>query len=354
MTGGKMRTKKIFIFSLVLVLILALTVSFSEAAPQKKDQKKDQKVKSVIPQDIKALLEQGLPARQVRADVPFEFSDIYILPAKGTYIAIFITRIKNGDLDYAQSAANQDIYQSDVDLFMQFYELGGEAPKLIVEQRTSSSFTIPSTEYQPEGESYYYLGYPLPAGKYVLAAALGQRATKKIGTTYYDFEIPNYEELAQTNNKLETSSLFLLKDIQQMDAQENYPNFHKDYFSWIVFRAFPYPDNKLKPGDQPNLMFMIYGAQADENQTFDLEINFDIRKDNNKIVAFTPMKYNINFIEQAIPLPTVKKVQIKDDQGERIEDRPLEPGTYEIVLNIKDNKSGLTLEKRIPFELVIE
>ncbi|HNS04487.1 MAG TPA: hypothetical protein PKH53_00600 [Candidatus Saccharicenans sp.] len=349
-----MRAKKFFIFSLVLVLILALTVSFSEAAPQKKDQKKDQKVKSVIPQDIKALLEQGLPARQVRADVPFEFSDIYILPAKGTYIAIFITRIKNGDLDYAQSAANQDIYQSDVDLFMQFYELGGEAPKLIVEQRTSSSFTIPSTEYQPEGESYYYLGYPLPAGKYVLAAALGQRATKKIGTTYYDFEIPNYEELAQTNNKLETSSLFLLKDIQQMDAQENYPNFHKDYFSWIVFRAFPYPDNKLKPGDQPNLMFMIYGAQADENQTFDLEINFDIRKDNNKIVAFTPMKYNINFIEQAIPLPTVKKVQIKDDQGERIEDRPLEPGTYEIVLNIKDNKSGLTLEKRIPFELVIE
>ncbi len=349
-----MRTKKFFIFSLVLVLILALTVSFSEAAPQKKDQKKDQKVKSVIPQDIKALLEQGLPARQVRADVPFEFSDIYILPAKGTYIAIFITRIKNGDLDYAQSAANQDIYQSDVDLFMQFYELGGEAPKLIVEQRTSSSFTIPSTEYQPEGESYYYLGYPLPAGKYVLAAALGQRATKKIGTTYYDFEIPNYEELAQTNNKLETSSLFLLKDIQQMDAQENYPNFHKDYFSWIVFRAFPYPDNKLKPGDQPNLMFMIYGAQADENQTFDLEINFDIRKDDNKIVAFTPMKYNINFIEQAIPLPTVKKVQIKDDQGERIEDRPLEPGTYEIVMNIKDNKSGLTLEKRIPFELVIE
>jgi len=352
-----MRTKKFFIFSLVLVLILALTVSFSEAAPQKKDQKKDQKVKSVIPQDIKALLEQGLPARQVRADLPFEFSDTYILPvlpAKGTYIAIFITRIKNGDLDYAQSAANQDIYQSDVDLFMQFYELGGEAPKLIVEQRTSSSFTIPVAEYQPEGESYYYLGYPLPAGKYVLAAALGQRATKKIGTTYYDFEIPNYEELAQTNNKLETSSLFLLKDIQQMDAQENYPNFHKDYFSWIVFRAFPYPDNKLKPGDQPNLMFMIYGAQADENQTFDLEINFDIRKDNNKIVAFTPMKYNINFIEQAIPLPTVKKVQIKDDQGERIEDRPLEPGTYEIVMNIKDNKSGLTLEKRIPFELVIE
>ena len=257
-------------------------------------------------------------------------------------------------MSYVQPAGNQDIYQSDVDLFMQFYQLGGETPKLVVEQRTFSSFTIPAAEYQPEGESYYYLGYPLPAGKYVLAAALGERATKKIGTTYYDFEIPDYEELARTDNKLETSSLFLLKDIQQMDAQENYPNFHKDYFSWIIFKAFPYPDNKLKPGDQPNLMFMIYGAQADENQTFDLEINFDIRKDNNKIVAFTPMKYDTNFIEQAIPLPTVKKMQIKDEKGERIEDRPLEPGTYELVLNIKDNKSGLTLEKRIPFELVTD
>jgi len=35
-----MRTKKFFIFSLVLVLILALTVSFSEAAPQKKRSEK--------------------------------------------------------------------------------------------------------------------------------------------------------------------------------------------------------------------------------------------------------------------------------------------------------------------------
>ena len=257
-------------------------------------------------------------------------------------------------MSYVQPAGNQDIYQSDVELFMQFYQLQSDTPKLVVEQRTASSFSTPAAEYQPEGESYYYLGYPLPAGKYILAAALGHRATQKLGTTYYDFEIPDYEELARTNNKLETSSLFLLKDIQQMDTQENYPNFHKDYFSWIIFKAFPYPDNKLRPGDQPNLMFMIYGAKTDENQSFDLEINFDIRKDNNKIVAFTPMKYDTNFIEQAIPLPTVKKVQIKDDQGERIEDRPLEPGAYEIVLNIKDNKSGLTLEKRIPFELVTE
>ncbi|HRD01864.1 MAG TPA: hypothetical protein PLP57_04375 [Candidatus Saccharicenans sp.] len=348
-----MRTKKFFIFSLVLVLILALTVSFSEATPQKKDQKKDQKVKSVIPQDIKALLEQGLPDRQVRADLPFQFSDTYVLPAKGTYIVVFVTKIKNADLSYAQPANNQDIYQSDVDLFMQFYQLESETPKLVVEQKTASSFAIPAAEYQPEGESYYYLGYPLPAGKYIIAAALGHRATQKLGTTYYDFEIPDYEEVAQSN-KLETTSLFLLKDIQQMDTQENYPNFHKDYFSWIIFKAYPCPDNKLKPGDQPNLMFMIYGVKVDENQQADIEINFDIRKDDNKIVSFTPMKYDTNFIEQAIPIPTIKKMQIKDDKGERTEDRPLDPGTYELVLNIKDNKSGMTLEKRIPFELVTE
>jgi preprotein translocase subunit YajC len=353
MTGGKMRTKKFFIFSLVLVLILALTVSFIEAAPQKKDQKKDQKVKSIIPKDIKTILEQGLPARQVKADLPFQFSDLYILPAKGSYIAIFITKIKNVDLNYAQPVGNQDLYQSDVEMFIQFYQAGGETPNLLAEQRTAGSFTISAADYQPEGESYYYLGYPLPAGKYTLAAALGHTATKKLGTTYYDFEIPNFEEAAQAN-KLETTSLFLLKDIQQMDTQENYPNFHKDYFSWIIFKAYPCQDNKLKPGDQPNLMFMIYGAKIDENQKADLEINFDIRKDNNKIVAFTPMKYDSPFIEQGIPVPATKKVQIKDDKGERIEDQPLEPGAYELVLNIKDNRSGLTLEKRIPFELIVQ
>ncbi|MBC7364784.1 MAG: hypothetical protein H5U07_09665, partial [Candidatus Aminicenantes bacterium] len=308
---------------------------------------------SVIPKDIKDLLDQGLATRQGKMDLPFQFYDVIVLPAKGTYIAVLVTKIKNADLQYAPSPADQENLKTNVEVFFDIYQMKNSDLKLVAEHRTASSFSIPAADYNPEAEANYYLGYPLKAGKYLLACAIGNPNTKKLGITYYEFEIPDYEKIV-AEGKLETSSLFLLKDIQQMDTQENYPNFHKDYFSWIIFRAYPAYNNILKPGDQPTLMFMIYGTKFNENQKVDLEINYDIRKDNTKIVAFTPMKYDSPFIEQPIPIPTSKKVQIKDDKGERIEDRPIEPGNYELVINIKDNLSGLTLEKRIPFELVTQ
>lgn len=348
-----MSFKKFFALSLTLILILTMVASFTQAEPQKKDQKKEQKAQSVVPKDIKAILEQGLATRQVKADIPFQFINTYVLPAKGTYIAIFVTKIKNADLEYAQSTVDPENYKSDVEVFLQFYRNEDGNLKPFAENKATSSFTIPASEYNPEAENYYYLGFPLPAGKYLLAVALGNKSTKKLGTTYYEFEIPNLEEAAK-NNKLETTTLFLLKNYEQMDTQELYPNFKKDYFSWMILKAYPYPDNRLKPGDQPTLIFMIFGAKSDESGKAEIEINFDIRKDNNKIVAYTPMKYDSPFIEQPIPIPTTKKMKVTDDKGERLEDRPLEPGTYEIVLNIKDNLSGLTLEKRVPFELIVQ
>ncbi len=348
-----MNLKKFFTLTLALLLILSFTANLAKAEPQKRDQKKEQKPQSALPRDIKALLEQGLASRQVKPDIPLNFSNLYILPARGIYIAIFVTRLKNADLEYTQKVTSGDNYQTEMDIFFQIYQLDSGTPKLYAENKANSIFSIPAAEYNPEEEHYYYLGYPLPSGKYLLAAALGNRTSKKLGTTYYEFEIPNFEE-AYRNGQMETTSLFLLKNYEQLEVQENYPNFKKDYFSWMILKAYPYGEMKLKPGEQPTLMFMIYGTKFDSNQRTQLEINYDIRKDGNKIVAFTPMKYDSPFIEQPIPIPSSKQVKITDDKGERIESKPLEPGNYELVINIKDLIGNTTLEKKIPFELIIE
>lgn len=349
-----MNLKRLFALSLALILAFSLAFDIAQAEPQKKNQKKEQTPQLILPTDVKALLEQGLATRQVKPDLPFSFSDLYILPAKGTYIAIFITKIKNSDLDYTQIATSGDSYQAEADIFFQIYQAEGDTPKLYTENKAYDLCTIPASEYNPEAVSYYYLGYPLPAGKYILAAAIGNRNTKKLGTTYYEFEIPDYEKAAQ-RGQLQTTSLFLLKKYEQLAAQENYPNFHKDYFVWMILKAYPYAELKLRPGEQPTLLFMIYGAQFNENQTVSIEINFELWKDDTKLVAFTPMTYESPFIEQPIPIPDSKQVKITDEKGEeRIERRPLEAGNYELVVNIKDNLSNRTLEKKIPFELVIE
>lgn len=350
-----MNLRKLFALSLILILTLSLAFNLAQAEPQKKDQKKEQKQKSTLPTDVKAMLEQGLANRQVKPDLPFSFSGHYILPAKGTYITIFVARLKNADLEYAQSQSisSGDSFQTETDIFFQIYQNDGATPKLMTENKAYSQFAIQASDYNPENESYYYLGYPLPAGKYILAAALGNRKTKKIGSTYYEFEIPRYEE-AYKHGQLETTSLLLLKNYEQLDTPENFPNFHKDYFGWMILKAYPYTEMKFKPNEQPTLMFMIYGTKFNENQKASVEINYDIRQGDTKIVAFTPMTYDTPFIEQPIPIPAAKQVKVTDDKGERIESRPLEAGGYELVIKIKDNIGGTTLEKRIPFELVVE
>lgn len=350
-----MKLKKFFALSLVLILALTLAFNLAQAQPQKKDQKKEQKQKSTLPTDVKAMLERGLANRQVKPDLPFSFNGHYILPAKGIYIAIFVTRIKNADLEYtqSQSISSGESFQTEADIFFQIYQNDGATPKLMTENKAYSQFAIQASDYNPEGESYYYLGYPLPAGKYILAAALGNRKTKKIGSTYYEFEIPRYED-AYRNGQLDTTSLLLLKNYEQLDTPENFPNFHKDYFGWMILKAYPYTEMKFKPNEQPTLMFMIYGTKFNENQKTSVEINFDIRQGDTKIVAFTPMTYDSPFIEQPIPIPAAKQVKVTDDKGERIESRPLEAGGYELVIKIKDNLGGTSLEKRIPFELIVE
>lgn len=348
-----MNLKKFFALSLILILTLTLAFNLAQAEPQKKDQKKEQKAKTTLPIDVKALLEQGLAARQVKPDLPFSFDGHYILPARGTYIAIFVTKIKNADLEYAQSVSSGNSFQTESDIFFQIYQNDGPTPKLLTENKAYSQFSIPAEEYNPEGESYYYLGYPLSSGKYILAAALGNRKTKKIGTTYYEFEIPRYED-SYKNGQMETTSLLLLKNYEQLDEAENYPNFHKDYFGWMILKAYPYTEMRFKPKDQPTLMFMVYGTEFDESQKASLEINYHICKGETKIVTFTPMTYESPFIEQPIPIPDSKQVKVTDDKGERIETRSLEAGGYELVISIKDKIGGTTLEKRIPFELVVE
>jgi len=146
-----MKLKRFYAISLVLILALTLAFNLAQAEPQKKDQKKEQKAKTTLPTDVKALLEQGLAARQVKPDLPFNFSGHYILPARGTYIAIFITRIKNADLEYvqAQSVSSGDSYQTESDIFFQIYQNDGTAPKLMTENKAYNQFTIPAGEYNP-------------------------------------------------------------------------------------------------------------------------------------------------------------------------------------------------------------
>jgi len=324
------------------VLMLLLLIICTNAVAVGYEINKDRSDLSINPVLLKPFLEDSF--------YNLKWQNHLILPAKDKFIAIFIVKLKNSELGYSLGPDRTN-YLANVTFHIQIDKIEGHMKKALVNATVGGSFSIPYSYYNPQEENFYYLGYPLLPGKYILVASYEKGPGSKQEILPYEFEISDLAKFSKENLGLETTTILLLKDIEMMDSIEKYPNIHKDYFSWVKMRAYPYANNKIKPGDQPELITAIYGAKNDGNGKFQIEIKYDIRKDNVKLVDFSPMIYDTTFIQQPIPIPLSKQVIIKDEKGERKEDRPLEPGSYEIIMNIKDIMSGQTLEKRIPIEI---
>lgn len=344
---------------LTLIVVFALVSNFAQAEPQKKDkkdQKKEEKGPIYIPQEIKILIQQGLANREPRVDVPFTVVPNLFLPARENIHAIFYFKAKNADLLFtplspqpaAQAATTEGTgTKTEFHVFVQFNRL--EDSKVVPFKETY--IPVKLEVENPEAESLFSFGYPLPAGKYLLALAIASPDLKKVGINYHEFSLPDANVLYK-ENKLETTPLFLVKKIEEMPAVETVVQLHPDYFTWSVLKIYPDFEAKLKPGDTADILFYIYGARPNEQQKFTIEVNYEVRKgqEPNPVLRWASSTYETPFIEQ--PLPLVKTLLVKDEKGERQEQRQLEPGSYNLVIKISDKVAGLSIEKSLPFEVV--
>jgi hypothetical protein len=382
-----MKAPKFVVFGFLLVFGLSLFTVFAQAMPQKPQEPKKPEAKpaqkEIIPKEIKAIMQEGLATRQGRQDIPFTIFKSLVFPVQGGMHAVIFFKAKNSDIGYAAPAAaapapkNQPaqpapaapaagMLEARLALALEYLQLDATgALKTYKDATFGVNLQTESAGYDPNKEEWYSFGYPLPFGKYTLVMLFthidpktGKPDIKKVGVGYYDLVLPGPDTY---QNTLETTPLFFARNIEQMPSYEARPTVHKGLFTYSVLQIVPNIDSVVTAEDkaQIEILFFILGAKAKDEaaaqaqpavQTsqpkYEIEINFEVQKeDGSTVIKWQPQNYVSPLVDQALPLKRTLKT------GEKTEQKDLEAGKYMLVIKIMDKVSGLTLDKKMPFEV---
>jgi hypothetical protein len=363
--GGIMRAKGIIVPVLLIALVLGLTANLSATA-QEKDKKKEQTKpaeKIFIPKEVKAIIQEGLTARKGRQDIPFEISQSLYLPARENFHIVFLMNLKNSDLGFAPVTAapaepkaekkgpqqtpapeTPQNLQANFNVFLEFNKLDeAGVPTVFKEVYVPANIQVPAAGYDPEKVEIYSVGYPLPFGHYLLGVALTSLDLQKISTAYYEFTIP---DPAQFLKNLDTTSVFFVKQLDQMEAVEQRANFHKGYFTYSVLKVVPNLEKVFAPGENLDIFFFIFGAQPNPSQQYDIEVNFEVKKGEESVLKWAAQTYTSPLISQPLPMKQTVKIK-KGDEPEKIEQRDLPAGSYTLYINMLDKVSQNTGVKTV-------
>jgi hypothetical protein len=355
-----MNARKIIVPVLFMALSASLLIGPSAAA-QKPDQKSQQQV--FIPKEVKADIQEGLASRQGRQDIPFTIFQSLYLPARENFHAIFFLKIKNSDLGFAPGAAPAEMkpgqkgpqetpsqeapaeLQAKFNVFLQFNRLDNNGvPEVFREAYVPTTIALPAAD--AEKEEVYSVGYPLPAGDYIVAIAVTSLDLQKVGIAYHEFSLPDTTQFTKT---LETTPIFFVKQIDQMESPDPRTIFHKDVFTYAILKVLPNLERVFSSGDNLDIFFFIFGAKTNSSQQYEIEIDFEVKKEDDLQIKFSPQTYTTPMISQ--PLPMKQTVKIKKGEEERIEQRDLPAGHYTLVINMIDKVSQNTAVKTIDFEV---
>jgi len=351
---------------LVVIAVLAATLSASPYLQRQKNQPQQPKGAPIyIPDEVKKVMLEGMAARQPRLDIPFTVDHNLYLPARDGLHSIFFLKIRNADLGYhpagsaspvkKEEAASQETQpqaaagpqlQATFNVFLMFNVLEGDKPKLWREVYIPCNLLVDEASLNLDKEDYYTFGYPLPAGHYLLGIALTSLDLKRIGVQYYEFTLP---DPASFTESMDTTPVFFVKSIDRMDAPEMRTTLHKDYFTYSVLKIVPNSERVFAVGENLDIFFFILGAQPTAEQKYNLEINYEVKKDEELAIRWVPQVYDAPLVSQ--PLPLKQTVIIKQGEEQRQETRDLPEGKYTLGIQIQDKVSGKTLTKTVNFEV---
>jgi len=355
--------------AVILGFVLNFAVITGFSTQEKKEAKQKGENKPIyIPKEVKTIFQEGMKTRQPHLDIPFTIVENLYLPAQSNIHSIFIFKVKNADLGFApivlapekgkeeeekqqKSESSSEPMSAELQARNHiFIQVNRKDSEFVKEIYIPFNLSIESASYDPNKEEIYTVGYPLPPGDYLLSMAIASKKLEKIGTQYFELSLP--DSLSFTEN-LDTTPIFFSKNIQKISSPESIIKVHKEFFTYSALQIEPNLEKVFSPGENLDIFFFIFGTKPDEQKQFDIDINYEVLKGEEKIIRYASQKYNFPLVSQ--PLPMKKTVLIKTKKGETIEERKeqrdLGPGIYTLSIDIKDNISGLSLKKAIDFEV---
>jgi hypothetical protein len=357
-----MRTKMLVVPILLAGFVSSLFVdpSFAACAAQKDTDKKEVgQPFQYIPKEVRTVMLEGLTARQARQDIPFNIFKTSFLPAQQALYIIFFLKMKNIDLGFAPGAASpaaadaaaaaaaQPKLKATFNLFLQFHKMENGAPTQIVKEvYVPAVIEAESAAFDSNKEEWYTVGYTLFPGNYLLAMAVTSYDLKKIGIQYCEFSLPDPKSFIK---ELETTPIFLLKEFKNTQAIEAKTELHKGFFAYSIAYITPNIENTIAPGDPLDVFYVILGAQSTEQNIYDIEVQYEVKKDEETAIRFQPTSYVSPLVSHVLPMKqTLRRIQ---DDKELTETRDLAAGNYTLNMKISDKISGNACAKKFDFTI---
>ena len=354
----------------VLTLVFVASLGLSPALSAQEEQEAQEQAKIYIPEAIKAAMMEGMETQEPRLDIPFNLIRNIYMPAQQAMHSVFFFKAKNADLGFAPVVADtgeakaeeekkeeQEIssfeetparVQCRANVFLLITQVDGDFSK---EVYIPLNIQVDGKDYDPEKETIYTIGYPLPPGSYQMAMAITTLDLQKIGMQFFNFALPDMAAAKE----LDTTSIFFVKNVKRMATPEMTAEVHADFFTYSVLQMVMNMDNSFTPGEMLDIFYFLMGAQPNASNQYDIDVSYEVYDAEDKIAVKYPVaKYNAPIVSQPLPLKQTVIIRRTDDQGKQTEEtkeRDLKAGKYTLVMSIKDNISGQTLEKRIDFTM---
>ncbi len=380
-----MNGKKLVLLAVIAAFVLNAFSAGPAFAQKKEEAKPQEKEKVYIPKDIKAIFEQGLAARQGQTGIPLTITQHLFFPyyrAQDIVHNVFQLKIKNSDLGFAPAqapgapaakpeetkagekkettSAFEEVPSTDMearfDLFLQFRETADNVPgKVVKEVYVPTEIIIPAADYKPEEESFYYVGYDLAPGSYLLVAGVqrfvpspDQKKLQSIlGSTYFDFSAPDPTKL---EGKLETSPLLITKSVEQLQGQETRTLLHRGYFTYLVLKITPNVAKAIPSKSPLDILYFVMGAKANDQGKFALETGMKVMQADKPAIEYASTVYEAPYV--SLPLPMQQTMKTTTGTSAKTETKDLGPGKYTLVVTITDKNGGGTVTESLDFEII--
>ncbi|NIM58186.1 MAG: hypothetical protein GTO16_04490 [Candidatus Aminicenantes bacterium] len=357
-----MRVKHFIVLVLILFFTLHFLSSLCPAFQKKKEEEKSDVI--IIPDKVKSLFEEGMETREARLDIPFSFIWHTYLPSQQNLHCVFYFKVKNADLGFFPIKTEEEKpekekkeklspteplptrFRASGHVFLQFNRFEDNRPKEVIrEAYIPLKLEIEAESFQPDKEEFYSTGYPVPPGDYLLSMAIASSDLEKVGIQYFEFSVPDIT----APEVLMTTPIFFISTINRIPSPPKTASVQKEFFIYSVLQITPKFENLFSMDDNLDIFFFIFGASPEEGGKFNIDVNFEITKGEEKIIRYQTAHYEAPIISQ--PLPLKKLVMTKSEEGEKREQRNLEAGTYTLHVDIEDKVGGSSLKKTVDFEV---
>jgi len=345
-----MKSRKFIATALTVLLLLSLQLAAAKSKPAT-EKKQGQ---FFIAPEVAAVFAAGVSTRTNRGDIPMTYLRTLYLPAQQDQIyPVFLFQMKNADLNFSAQPETPGVLKAKHMAFIRVYRMENGLPGAIVKER-NIHFDLEENQqgFQPDALNYYSIaGDIYPPGSYLLALAVSTADFAKIAACYTEFSLPDF---AGIKDKLVTTPVFSVRDLQMMQAAETKLLIHKNSFVYNTLLLAPDLKNEFKANENLDLFYFIIGAKPDSaSKALNLQATYKFNKDGKEVNKMAPQTVNSPIISQPIAF-TFTEVT-KNDKGVETErqEKLLEPGNYVLEIEILDNVSQAKGLQEFTFKIVL-